>query len=320
MGATSPSSPDRDDPHESDQLWLLDRSGGEAERVTDLPGGVSDYAWAPDGTAPRAHRRGSRSRRPGRRRHREEDPRPIVIDRFRFKADEKGYVTERRDHLYLFDLATRKADSLTPGDYDEVAPVVVAGRKLDRVREPARGPSRTGPTTSTSTSSRPRPVREPRQLTTFPGRRRRSGWGGRGSVVEPRWQAPRLRAGRSAQSDLLRHPEHRGHSGGRRDRPRILTPRTRPAGALPDLVGGRLLRALPPGGRPGLPPRQRTGRRWPGRACGRGPPGRLRSVERPRRQGRRAGEHAGRAGGDIRRRERNPAADHPPERRAGWPR
>ena len=39
---------DRDDPREVDQVWLLDRSGGEAERITDLPGGVSDYAWSPD--------------------------------------------------------------------------------------------------------------------------------------------------------------------------------------------------------------------------------------------------------------------------------
>ena len=32
----------RDDAREVEQLWLLDRRGGEAERLTDLPGGVSD--------------------------------------------------------------------------------------------------------------------------------------------------------------------------------------------------------------------------------------------------------------------------------------
>ncbi|MGZ8391643.1 MAG: TolB family protein, partial [Gemmatimonadales bacterium] len=37
---------ERDDPREVDQVWLLDRSGGEAERISDLPGGVSDYAWS----------------------------------------------------------------------------------------------------------------------------------------------------------------------------------------------------------------------------------------------------------------------------------
>jgi Tol biopolymer transport system component len=39
----------RGDTNETAQLWLLDRAGGEAERVTSLPGGVTDYAWAPDG-------------------------------------------------------------------------------------------------------------------------------------------------------------------------------------------------------------------------------------------------------------------------------
>ena len=32
------------------QLWLLPSDGGEAVPLTDLPGGVSDYVWAPDGT------------------------------------------------------------------------------------------------------------------------------------------------------------------------------------------------------------------------------------------------------------------------------
>src|SRR5688572_4990688 len=29
------------------QLWLLDRRGGEAARLTTYPGGVSDLAWSP---------------------------------------------------------------------------------------------------------------------------------------------------------------------------------------------------------------------------------------------------------------------------------
>ena len=40
---------DRSYEKETDQLWLLDRAGGEAERLTDLEGGVSGYAWSPDG-------------------------------------------------------------------------------------------------------------------------------------------------------------------------------------------------------------------------------------------------------------------------------
>ncbi|MCG6956926.1 MAG: hypothetical protein LJF04_13130, partial [Gemmatimonadetes bacterium] len=36
------------DDHEGAQVWLLDRRGGEAFKLTDIKGGVSDYAWSPD--------------------------------------------------------------------------------------------------------------------------------------------------------------------------------------------------------------------------------------------------------------------------------
>jgi dipeptidyl aminopeptidase/acylaminoacyl peptidase len=39
----------RDDEKERDQLWLLDRAGGEAKRPTELNGSVVDYAWSPNG-------------------------------------------------------------------------------------------------------------------------------------------------------------------------------------------------------------------------------------------------------------------------------
>jgi dipeptidyl aminopeptidase/acylaminoacyl peptidase len=114
----------RDDKHEAEQIWLLDRSGGEAERITDLPGGISDYTWAPDGKrlalivgdpdSAALAQEGDTT--PAKRRP------PIVVDRLQFKKDEVGYLTHRRDHLYVLDLASRKTELLTPGDYDEKSP------------------------------------------------------------------------------------------------------------------------------------------------------------------------------------------------------
>ncbi|HEX6462812.1 MAG TPA: S9 family peptidase, partial [Vicinamibacterales bacterium] len=50
-------------------------------------------------------------------------PPPIVIDRYHFKEDVQGYLRNERTHLYLFDLATKKADVLTPGTlFDESSP------------------------------------------------------------------------------------------------------------------------------------------------------------------------------------------------------
>ena len=39
----------REDEEGADQLWLLPRVGGEAERVTEIKAGISDYAWSPAG-------------------------------------------------------------------------------------------------------------------------------------------------------------------------------------------------------------------------------------------------------------------------------
>jgi dipeptidyl aminopeptidase/acylaminoacyl peptidase len=112
----------RDNEDETDQIWLLDRNGGEAERVTDFKGGVEDYAWSPDGrrlaviaSDPDPDDAAKKDGEPG-------TPRPIVIDRHQFKQDYAGYLVELRQHLYLFDLATRKAEILTPGVYDEHLP------------------------------------------------------------------------------------------------------------------------------------------------------------------------------------------------------
>ena len=42
-------------------------------------------------------------------------PKPIVIDRYHFKADVSGYLRGERSHLQLFDIASKKAEPLTPG-------------------------------------------------------------------------------------------------------------------------------------------------------------------------------------------------------------
>src|SRR5262249_51201261 len=115
---------DRDSEEEIVQVWLMNRAGGEAERLTDFKGDVEDYAWSPDGLRlavivddPSPDARESAKDKAG-----EKKVRPIVIDRFQFKEDEIGYLTPRRRHLYLFDLAARKAELLTPGAHDEYLP------------------------------------------------------------------------------------------------------------------------------------------------------------------------------------------------------
>lgn len=101
-----------------EQLWLLDRTGGEASPLTGFNGDVLDYAWSPDGLQLALI---VADEDPHKKKKGEEDKTPpsIVIDRYYFKEDETGYLGDQRQHLYVFDVATRKAELLTPGKYDE---------------------------------------------------------------------------------------------------------------------------------------------------------------------------------------------------------
>lgn len=101
----------------SSQIWLMDRRGGEAKQLTDLKkGDLTDYAWSPDGKkiALVIKSPGDTSKN--------KSPKPIVLDRFQFKQDVEGYLTKKPVHLYLYDIATKKIDTLTKGNYDETNP------------------------------------------------------------------------------------------------------------------------------------------------------------------------------------------------------
>jgi dipeptidyl aminopeptidase/acylaminoacyl peptidase len=103
------------------QVWLMNRSGGEAERITNFKGGVKDFAWSPDSKRLALIVEDEDTNRPKGDKDKK-TPKPMVIDRFQFKQDEEGYLLNLRDHLYLFDLASRKSEILMPGNYYEAMP------------------------------------------------------------------------------------------------------------------------------------------------------------------------------------------------------
>lgn len=108
-----------DDPPQ--QVWVLDRQGGEAKPLTGLNGEVVDFSWSPDGKKlalivadeDLTKLKGA---------DKDKTPPPIVIDRYYFKEDGTGYMSSRRQHLYVFDVATRKAEMITPGRFNESMP------------------------------------------------------------------------------------------------------------------------------------------------------------------------------------------------------
>jgi len=114
-------SEESDDPKTKSQVWLFNRSGGEALRLTELEGGVSSFEWSPD-----SRRLVIVSMDPEEKADEDgpshDTPKPIVIDRYQFKQDKIGYLGNRYQRLYLFEIETATAVSLTPGPYHSTQP------------------------------------------------------------------------------------------------------------------------------------------------------------------------------------------------------
>ncbi|WP_408589638.1 prolyl oligopeptidase family serine peptidase [Novosphingobium sp.] len=105
---------------EQAQIWVLDRRGGEAQKLTDVKGEILGYKWSPDArrlllTLSDAKPEGPKDD--------PERPRPLVIDGTQIKEDRQGFVTaEDHGHLYVFDVATKALTQITPsGIADETA-------------------------------------------------------------------------------------------------------------------------------------------------------------------------------------------------------
>jgi dipeptidyl aminopeptidase/acylaminoacyl peptidase len=105
------------------QLHVMAVDGGEPQRRTDLPLGVTDLVWSPDSAqvvvvAPAYVPAVADLDDDERRR------RPRRITRLPYRTDGQGWIHDRRDHLWLVVVAEdTDPRCLTPGDRDASAPV-----------------------------------------------------------------------------------------------------------------------------------------------------------------------------------------------------
>lgn len=115
------------------QVWLLNRLGGEAQRLTDTPQNVDDFAWSPDSrrlvlvlrdpSPEEVETVKDKGEKAGTEKEKKpKTQKPWVIDRLQFKEDKVGYLDRRRIHLYTLDLAGKTPTQITSGDYDDSEP------------------------------------------------------------------------------------------------------------------------------------------------------------------------------------------------------
>ena len=161
---------DEEEKKHGSQVWLLDRRGGEAEQLTDIKGGIAEYAWSPDAkrlvlvvndfdpnSDPDKKEGWKRKTKP-----------PIVIDRYHFKEDREGYLGPLHKHLQLFDVATKKSEVLTSGSYDESSATWSPdGTMIAFVSNREKDPDRADNSDIFVIDAKP--GAEARKLTTFPG-------------------------------------------------------------------------------------------------------------------------------------------------------
>jgi dipeptidyl aminopeptidase/acylaminoacyl peptidase len=102
---------------ENEQLWRASATGGRARRITDIPGGITDYDLSPDGR--RAIVVAEVGRVVG---DDSETPPPMETERFVFKRDGDGYLDDRTRQLFVVDLATGRSRQLTSGERDHGSP------------------------------------------------------------------------------------------------------------------------------------------------------------------------------------------------------
>ena len=104
----------RSGPAKGEQVWVMDRRGGEAQQLTAITTqNIAGYSWSPDSKTllltlrPKNEPDKEEGKKP-------EAPKPIVIDRYHFKEDREGYIRDNEwREFYLYDIAAKKLDKLT---------------------------------------------------------------------------------------------------------------------------------------------------------------------------------------------------------------
>lgn len=98
----------------SSQVYLMNRMGGEAIKLTDVKGDLNEYAWSPDAKRLLLNIKDYEDTAG------KKAMKPYVLNRYKIKQDVSGYQYDtRKSHFYVFDITSKKLDTLTKGNFNE---------------------------------------------------------------------------------------------------------------------------------------------------------------------------------------------------------
>lgn len=110
------------DEDKGSQVFLMDRRGGEGVQLTNIKGEINDYVWFNSGKKMIVVVKDFNYADTAKSKIRT----PYEMTRYKFKQDNEGYLDNRKTHIYLFDLTTKKLDTLTSGNYNESSVAISA--------------------------------------------------------------------------------------------------------------------------------------------------------------------------------------------------
>ena len=111
----------RPDDKDRKQIWAIPTAGGEALKLTDVPGGISDVAWSPDSGSlafvsdvdpdllPDDH-------------DAKVDPRVREVHRIRYRADGIGWRGDAFRHVFVVNLESGETRQITDGEGEDSPP------------------------------------------------------------------------------------------------------------------------------------------------------------------------------------------------------
>ena len=103
------------------QVWVMPTDGGEARKLTDVAGGITDLAWSPDSDALAFVSDVDPDRAPDDH-DPKKSPRVSVVTRIRYRADGLGWRGEAFRHIFVVERESGETRQLTDGEGDDSAP------------------------------------------------------------------------------------------------------------------------------------------------------------------------------------------------------